>query len=337
MNENTDINVGVWFVYDGECPICSYAAAALRLKREFGSLTLLDARKNEGHPLLKMIKDRHYDLDRGMVIYQGGTFYHGKEALVFMAREGGDMGAFNKINSVMYKNEHVAAFLYPFLRFVRNMLLKLRGRQLIDNLTDRNEPIFKTIFGAAWDELPIVMKRHYANRPYSSDRGVVDGVMDVESSPIGRVLAPFFKLSGTLVPYEGRDVPAKVEFLSNPSSNGLHFNRTFYFPNKKPYEFRSVMLPMGGNEMAEVMRFGLYWHLAFIWTGTKVILEHRGYGVHWFGEFIPLPLALFMGKGYADETPINDDSFSMSMKIVHPIWGMVFGYSGIFKMVKDVA
>lgn len=96
------------------------------------------------------------------------------------------------------------------------------------------------------------------------------------------------------------------------------------------------MTPVGGNEMAEVMRFGLYWRSAFIWTGTKVILEHRGYGVRLLGIYIPLPLVLLMGKGYADETPIDDNSFSMSMKIVHPIWGMVFGYSGTFKMTKDV-
>lgn len=199
-----------------------------------------------------------------------------------------------------------------------------------------NKPIFQNVFGASWDDLPRVMKRHYANRPYSHDTGMVEGVMDVESSTLGRLMAPFFKLTGTLVPYEGRDVPATVAFSSSPDDNGFQFNRTFYFPNQKPYEFRSVMVHVGGNEMAEVMRFGLYWRSAFLWTGQKVVLEHRGFGIRMFGTFIALPLALFMGKGYADETPIDDDNFSMSMKIVHPIWGMVFGYSGTFKMVKDV-
>jgi len=201
---------------------------------------------------------------------------------------------------------------------------------------DKNTPIFQNVFGGSWDALPVVMKRHYANRPFSSDVGVVDGIMDVESSFLGRMMSPFFKLTGTLVPYEGKDVPAKVEFSSSPTTNGFHFNRTFYFPNQKPYEFKSVMIPMTGNEMIEVMRFGLCWRMAFLWTGQKVVWEHRGFGVYLWGKYIPLPLALLMGKGFADETPIDDESFSMSMKIVHPIWGMVFGYSGVFKMVKDV-
>lgn len=201
---------------------------------------------------------------------------------------------------------------------------------------DKNNPIFKNIFGASWNDLPVVMKRHYANRPFSSDMGVVEGVMDVESSKLGRLMAPFFKMTGTLVPYEGKGVAATVEFSSSPTSDGFQFKRIFHFPNEKPYIFKSVMMPMGGNEMAEVMRFGLCWRSAFIWTGTKVILEHRGYGAYLFGKYIPLPMGLLMGKGYADETPIDDDSFAMSMKIVHPIWGMVFGYSGTFKMVKDV-
>ena len=41
------------------------------------------------------------------------------------------------------------------------------------------EPIFKSIFGASWDELPSVMRKHYANRPYSDDITIVDGVLDV--------------------------------------------------------------------------------------------------------------------------------------------------------------
>jgi hypothetical protein len=201
--------------------------------------------------------------------------------------------------------------------------------------TDKNIPIFQNIFGDQWNNLPVVMKRHYANHPYSSDKAVVEGKLDVESSTFGRLMAPFFKLTGTLVPYEGKNIPATVEFLSSPVTNGFHFNRTFYFPNEKPYEFKSVMISMAGNEVAEVMRFGLCWRSEYIWTGQKIVLKHRGFGAYWFGKYIPLPIAFIMGKGFADETPIDDDHFSMSMELRHPLWGRVFGYSGTFKIVKD--
>jgi hypothetical protein len=199
-----------------------------------------------------------------------------------------------------------------------------------------DNPIFQDIFGKTWNELPIIMKRHYANHPYSNDVAKVEGVMNVESSRIGRFLAPFFKWSGTLVPYEGRDIPSSVKFSSCMDTNGFYFNRIFYFSNQKPYEFKSVMFPISGNEMIEVMRFGLCWRTAFVWTGHKVVLEHRGYGIYLWGKYIPIPLAILIGKGYADETPIDDDTFSMRMYIRHPIWGSVFGYNGIFKIVEDV-
>jgi len=34
----------IWFVYDGECPLCKTAALALKIKQEYGQLTLLNAR-----------------------------------------------------------------------------------------------------------------------------------------------------------------------------------------------------------------------------------------------------------------------------------------------------
>ncbi len=39
----------VWFVYDGECPLCTNAAMALSIKKELGSLNLLNAREASSH------------------------------------------------------------------------------------------------------------------------------------------------------------------------------------------------------------------------------------------------------------------------------------------------
>lgn len=65
---------GVWFVYDGECPMCTSAAHALRIKKDYGALHLINAREAANDPLVKEINQ------------QG--FYHGKDALKFMARYG---------------------------------------------------------------------------------------------------------------------------------------------------------------------------------------------------------------------------------------------------------
>jgi len=197
-----------------------------------------------------------------------------------------------------------------------------------------NDPVFKSIFGKDWDSLPQVMKRHYANRPYTDETGIVEGVMKIESSPLGRLMTPFFRLAGTLVPYEGENIKATVMFTTTAHSDAFHFDRTFHFP-RGDYRFHSRMTPVGGNELVEYMRFGIGWRMAYAWTGDKVILSHRGYVWNIFGILLPLPLGLLMGKGYAEETPLDVDTFSMRMEIRHPLWGKIYGYSGLFKITQD--
>ncbi len=199
--------------------------------------------------------------------------------------------------------------------------------------TRMSEPIFKSIFGKDWDNLPPVMKKHYPNRAYHNDRAMVEGVMKVESSMLGRLMTPFFRLAGTLVPYEGDNIPATVTFISTENSDSFQFDRVFHFPGHAPYRFHSRMKPVGGNELVEFMRFGIGWHMTCSWTGSKVVLAHKGYVINLFGFLLPLPIGWLMGQGYADETPINDDEFSMTMEIRHPLWGKVYGYSGTFKVI----
>lgn len=337
MNDTTTSvrRTGVWFVYDGDCPICSMAASALRIRQEYGSLHLVDARTDLGEPLLHEIQTRNFNLDEGMVIWCDNQFYHGEDALLFMARFGEDKGWFNRLNRRLFQSERFARFCYPWMRAGRNLLIKIRGVGKIDNLRNEDDPVFKSVFGASWEELPHVMKRHYANRPYRHDIATVEGTLRVESSPLGRFFNPLFRLTGTLVPYEGDNVPVTVNFITNVDSNAFWFDRTFHFPGKAPYRFRSQMLPMGGNDMVELMGPGMGWRSAFSWDGEKVMLAHKGYVIRLFGIMIPVPLTFLLGAGYAEEIALDENTFSMMTEIRHPLWGKVFGYDGTFKVTKD--
>lgn len=42
-----------------------------------------------------------------------------------------------------------------------------------------------------------------------------------------------------------------------------------------------------------------------------------------------------MGKGYAEEIPIDDKTFSMITHITHPWWGKLYEYKGQFVVVED--
>ncbi|QKK05237.1 MAG: DUF4166 domain-containing protein [Pseudomonadota bacterium] len=54
-----------------------------------------------------------------------------------------------------------------------------------------------------------------------------------------------------------------------------------------------------------------------------------------FGHFIPVPLTMLMGKGYAEEIAVDDERFDMIVNITHPWWGKIYEYKGRFKIVEQ--
>jgi len=321
---------GAWFIYDGECPLCRNAAKALRLKESIGELHLLDARDASGHPLLAAIRARNLDLDKGMVIYHQGRYFHGRDAMHFMAVYGAPKGLFNRFNRLLFRKPAEAAKVYPLLRGIRNLLLGFLGRGKIDNLTEREAPTFKAIFGAAWHELPPPFKKHYRNRPYSQERFRVSGSMSVRTSPLLRLFAPLSRLMGGIPLVNATDIPVTVDFESEATSRAFHFNRIFHLPGGKPWRFHSRMVPTGGSRMVEEMKFHLGWRVRFAFEGGRVKLHHDGYALCAFGQHIPLPLGWLIGSVEAEEWITGDDRFDMCVHINHPLFGQIYEYRGSF-------
>ena len=323
---------GVWFVYDGECPICNHAAEALRIKQDYGTLHTVNARDTNDDPLIEEINRLGLDLDEGMVIYTNGEFFHGKEALKFIAKYGDNKKIFMAASKGLFWSDRVASLMYPWMRSARNWFLKRKKVYRIDNLQLKSEPIFKSIFGDSWDELPLVMKRHYANRPYTQDSTMVNGVLEVMCKPPLLYMSPLMKLLGQIPTRTENNVPVTVSFQSDVNSKSFYFNRIFHFANEEPYTFKSRMLQIKGDEVIEIMRFGLGWKFRCAWDGQKVVLSHKGYALQLFGHLIPLPLTLLLGAGYAEEHPIDDNTFDMQTHITHPWWGKMYEYKGRFEL-----
>ncbi len=323
----------IWFVYDGECPLCKNAALALRIKKDYGKLNLLNARTEIKHPLIEDINEQRLDLDYGMVIYDGSRFYHGKDALIFMAKYGDNKGLFNITNKVLYWSNGIAKITYPWLRGIRNALLKYKRIKRIDNLNLKEHPIFKGIFGDNWDNLPPVMRNHYANRPYSNDITVVKGKLDVMCAGSIKVMAWVFWIMRGIPPYNENNVPVTVKFQSDEDTKFFHFNRVFYFKTRKPYSFKSRMIQVHNNEVIEIMASRLGWRMNYFWEDNRIKLKHKGYILYAFGLFIPLPLTYILGAGNAEEIPIDDNNFDMVVTITHPWWGKIYEYKGQFEVV----
>lgn len=328
---------GIWFVYDGDCPVCTHAAEALRIKQEYGQLTILDARKlmrvnGEEDPLIAEINRRGLDLDEGMVIYADQQFYHGKDALKFMAKYGDSSNVFTSVFKALFWSETLSGLLYPWMRACRNWLLGRKKVGRIDNLNLKNEPTFKAVFGQSWHELPLVLRKHYANHPYTEEVTTFNGILDVTCKPPLLWMSPVMRLLGQIPAYNQAGVPVTVHFESETDSKAFSFNRVFHFSTGKPYHFHSRMYQIQADEVVEIMRFGFGWRMKYSWDGEKVILAHKGYAVQLMGHLIPLPITALLGKGYAEEYPIDDNTFDMNVSIVHPWFGKMYGYQGRFEV-----
>lgn len=335
MNELAP-NKEIWFVYDGDCPLCKNAAQALRIKKKYGTLNLLNARESVDHPLMQEINKRAYDLDEGMIIYDGSHYYHGKEALRFMSRFAEYKGLFNLLNKSLFWSDNISRLTYPWMRGVRNLLINQSKIPRIDNLNLKSEPIFKNIFGSSWHELPPVMHKHYLNRPYSDDVNTVDGTLDVMCTGPLKLFSPLFWLLGGIPPHNEKNVPVTVRFESSRDTKEFTFKRIFHFKNRKPYQFKSRMIQTVGNEVIEIMRLGIGWKMTVHWEDGYTKLKHKGYVLKLFGHFIPIPLTLLLGEGNAWEKAVDENSFDMQVEITHPWWGKIYEYKGRFKIRDNV-
>lgn len=191
-------------------------------------------------------------------------------------------------------------------------------------------------FASSYDISSPALQKRYSNRPYSSDIIQSKGTLDIYLSWLFKILSPLFRLTGTLCPYQGSNVPVEVQFISHPQSETISIHRTFHFANRKPYLFNSQLKLTKNNYIIEFMRFNIGWkfRLEYDKTNKKVTMNHHGYVISLFGILIPLPIAFIVGHGYAEEVALTDDSFKMLMKISHPIFGVLFQYSGTFKIAE---
>jgi hypothetical protein len=107
-------------------------ATLTRVKTAAGELKLIDAR--EPSPVMDEITRRGIDIDQAMVLIVGDTLYHGGDAIHALALMSSRSGVFNRLAYWMFRSKTVSQRLYPMLRAMRNLLLKMLGKEKVNNL-----------------------------------------------------------------------------------------------------------------------------------------------------------------------------------------------------------
>lgn len=118
-------------VYDKQCPACNQYCELTRRHTE-KEVVFIDARNDSA--LMTEITNRGLDIDGGMVVEMDGALHYGADAIYVLATIGSSKGVFNIVHRVLFGNARVTRLLYPLLRGVRNLLLKMLSIGKINNL-----------------------------------------------------------------------------------------------------------------------------------------------------------------------------------------------------------
>lgn len=134
------MNKKIEVVFDKQCPACSMYCELVQSSADPETVNLIDARDDSD--LMAEITNRGLDIDEGMVVTVNGDLHYGAEAIHVLASLDARSGLFNRANRVLFKNIRVAHLLYPMMRSVRNLLLKVLGVARINNLKVRGRDKF---------------------------------------------------------------------------------------------------------------------------------------------------------------------------------------------------
>ena len=136
MNDQRQIEL----VYDKQCPACDLYCRHVDVRESEGRLVRVDAR--DPGDVMSEVTALGLDIDEGMVLKVDDRLYYGADAINQLALLSSRKGLFNRLASFAFRSPSAARILYPPLRAMRNLLLKMLGRTRINNLALPNRDRF---------------------------------------------------------------------------------------------------------------------------------------------------------------------------------------------------
>lgn len=115
-------------VFDGQCPFCRAYVASLD-GNDNSRLNKINARCAPA--LVEQLDARDIDVNAGIVLLKGETIYQGAEALSVLARQYAAPNWFASLHHRLLRYRLVSLMIYPLLRAVRNVYLRLYKRGAI--------------------------------------------------------------------------------------------------------------------------------------------------------------------------------------------------------------
>lgn len=190
-----------------------------------------------------------------------------------------------------------------------------------------NQSLMQKTLGDQWKQLPPVLKSHYQHNSNSDI-----GYLNIEYPIYMHPYLTFLHLFGALINRRGKNLPTTVE--KHMQGHIQFWKRTISFPGNTTILFNSFWIYHRKNELIEFINPFIGLRMTVHVENDKLYYEGRHFVVKIGKLLIPIPEWLLLGHTTITEAAFSDDEFEMDFTLKHPLFGIIFRYSGKFKNIS---
>ncbi|HFD12220.1 MAG TPA: DUF4166 domain-containing protein [Crenotrichaceae bacterium] len=191
-------------------------------------------------------------------------------------------------------------------------------------------PLLQQTLGDDWSSLPAVIQRHYQLDPQGNTNSVIHGIMHIHYPGYIKPVIKIARLMGALIDLKGDAMQVTVSKWITDNSGVLQWRRDIQAPNGKTTVFSSRMEYQRDNELIEFVGLGFGIRLRLGVENHQLIYRSNGHLWQFWKIRIPIPDVLFLGHATIIEKQVDDESFELDFKIIHPMFGKTYEYGGTF-------
>lgn len=186
--------------------------------------------------------------------------------------------------------------------------------------------LMQKALGEQWAHLPAALQEHYQAGP-NSDKGL----LSIEFPRWMQWPLNLLRLMGVLFNRRVSDIPTTVD--KHFDGETQYWHRTLSLPNNS-MTFKSRWQYVGNGELVEFVNsyFGL--RMRVVLEGEVLIYSGVCFVVQLLGARFRLPEWLLLGHTEIEEKAIGRHGFVMDFRLIHPVFGQIYRYSGKFSTMS---
>jgi len=185
--------------------------------------------------------------------------------------------------------------------------------------------LLQVALGDDWNKLPPTLQAHYRLGDLKEE-----GDMDIEYPWWMQGYLDVLRWCGALVNRRGKGLCTIVE--KNYGVDGQRWRRAIYYPSGETIFFDSLLVSAGGNELIEFVNPFLGLQMSVGVSGNTLHYSGVRYVCKLGAILIPIPEWLVLGHTVITESAVDDNHYQMDFRLLHPWFGQLFRYAGVFRV-----